>query len=850
MNARRLRSHAMSLGPVFLLLASLLPNASALAQPPPRYAPDTILVRFRGSIRPDAKALAHTVVGAQVHKHFKLVEGLQAVRLPPGMDVKEAIKFYRAHPDVLYAEPNWIVRAQATPDDPRLGDLWGLQNTIQSGGIPDADIDAPEAWDMTTGSRDVVVAVIDTGIDYTHSDLSANMFRNTSDCNRNGIDDDGNGHIDDCFGIDTANDDSDPADDHFHGTHVAGTIGAGGNNGIGVVGVNWTVRLMACKFLSGGGFGTIADAIDCLEYVKLMKDRGVNIVATNNSWGGPEFSQALFDAIEAHLQRGILFVAAAGNEASDNDATPFYPAGYALPNVLSVAATDRRDGLASFSNFGRRSVHLGAPGVDIVSTTPGDTYGALSGTSMATPYVTGVAALLKAQGPERDWRAIKNLILAGGDPIPALVNTTTRRRLNARGALTCSNSTVLSRLTPVGAAIGGSVGSPIDLAVLHINCAKPNGSVAVSVDPGGQIVPLVDDGLGSDQAAGDGVYSGQWTPPSIGTYTLTFPGGDVVRAQVLANYAVAPTTFGYRMIAGTNLNLGDDSSASIPSPFPIRFGGGSFDTLSVSGNGLVTFSGPIDFDYVNDPIPTSRAATVVAPWWDDLFPVSGTDGNVFVAVTGTTPNRELVIEWRNVRHYACSSESAATVRFQVVLFEGTSDLRFNYADATFGGPCAFADRGGRASVGVQVGSGLGTQWSLDAPSLSDNFSLVWTAMAETPPTLAVTPISRDFGRVPVGSSEDRTFTVQNTGSGVVRGNATTSAPFRVVSGGSYALSMGQSQRVIVRLSPTSTGTVAGNVSFDGPQSITRAVTGTGIAVSPSAPSALEATATTSRRRRR
>src|SRR5947207_624166 len=190
---------------------------------------------------------------------------------------------------------------------------------------------------------------------------------------------------------------------------------------------------MACKYLSASGSGTTADAIDCLEYVKLMKDRGVNIVATNNSWGGGGFSQALFDAIEAHRQRGILFIAAAGNAGSNNDTTPMYPASYALPNVIAVAATTRTDAQAAFSNFGRRTVHLGAPGSEILSTTRGNTYQIFSGTSMATPHVTGVAALLKAQDPERDWRAIKNLILAGGDTISSLANTITAKRLNARG---------------------------------------------------------------------------------------------------------------------------------------------------------------------------------------------------------------------------------------------------------------------------------------------------------------------------------------------------------------------------------------------------------------------------------
>src|SRR5436309_198600 len=554
MSVEPVRSCAKPLARLLLLLSLLFPNASATAQPTPRHAPDTILVRFKASALPADQALVHALVGAHAYKSFRIVEGLQAVRIPPGMRVKDAIEFYRRRPDVLYAEPNWIVDAQVVPSDPSFSSLWGLNNTGQNGGVPDADIDAPEAWDITTGSSDVVVAVIDTGIDYTHPDLSANMFRNELDCNSNGIDDDGNGLVDDCFGIDTANNDSNPMDDANpgHGSHVAGTIGAVGNNAVGVVGVNWAIRLMACKFLGSTGSGTTADAIDCLEYVKLMKDRGVNIVATSNSWGGGGFSQALFDAIEAHLHRGILFITAAGNTnpGSNNDAKPFYPAAYYLPNIIAVAATTRTDALASFSNFGRRTVHLGAPGQEVLSTTPGNTYSSLSGTSMATPHVTGVAALLKAQDPARDWRAIKNLILAGGDTIPSMMSTITQKRLNARGSLACSNSTVLSRLTPVGNTISGSVGTPLDLAVLNINCASPNGNVAVVVEPGGRMVTLVDDGLNADRVAGDGIYSGRWTPTAVGTYSITFPSGDVITAQVLGAYQVSQIASSYRTISG------------------------------------------------------------------------------------------------------------------------------------------------------------------------------------------------------------------------------------------------------------------------------------------------------------
>src|SRR5438477_9073673 len=221
-----------------------------------------------------------------------------------------------------------------------------------------------------------------------------------------------------------------------------------------------------------------------------------------------------------------------------------------------MAGMNRTDARDCVSSLRRNSPHQGAPGTEILSTTRGNTYQIFSGTSMATPHVTGVAALLKAQDPSRDWRAIKNLILAGGDPNFSLTNTITQRRLNARGALACANSTVRSRLRPVGVTIPGTVGAPIALAMLNINCASPNGSVTVSVSPDGQTVTLLDDGLESDQASGDGIYSGQWTPPAGGNYTLTFPGGDVVTVQVVqGSYAVAPTSFSYRNITGTSLNL-------------------------------------------------------------------------------------------------------------------------------------------------------------------------------------------------------------------------------------------------------------------------------------------------------
>lgn len=617
-----------------LLLAVLLFSlfcfgaAISLAQTPP-HVPGELLVRFQQGTSSLGMASAHAGVQSTAVREFQIVEGLQLVRFPTWMTIDEAIARYLNHLDVLYAEPNYIVQRLVTPNDPDFGSLWGLHNTGQSSGTEDADIDAPEAWDLTTGSSNVVVAVIDTGIDYNHEDLSANMFRNSDDCNSNGLDDDGNGFVDDCHGIDKVNDDSDPMDDHSHGTHVAGTIGAVGNNSVGVVGVNWTVRLMACKFLDANGSGFTSDAISCLEYVKLMKDRGVNIVATNNSWGGGGFSQALYDSIEAHLQRGILLIAAAGNDGTNNDSSPSYPCNYYLPNVICVASTVRTDSISSFSNFGRRTVHLGAPGSEIQSTILNNSYGLKSGTSMATPHVAGVAALLKAHDSSLDWKKIKNLMLAGGDNIPALSDTVSQKRLNANGALTCSSRVVQSRLRPIGNSITGTTGTPIDLAALHINCANPNGNVTVTVTSGGQTVTtvtLLDDGLVPDQASGDGIYSGDWTPTSAGTFTLAFPGGDNVTATVSGSLptakidvtpsGVAPQrNFGNVIVGETEdrtftvKNVGSGTlsgSASVSSPFSIVSGGtydiaaGDSHTVTVrfsptaagsSGNVTVTFSG-------------------------------------------------------------------------------------------------------------------------------------------------------------------------------------------------------------------------------------------------------------------
>ncbi len=494
------------------------------APPSPfRHAQGQILVKFRDSTSSFTRALAHMQVGTTVVKEFKAVKGLQLLKLGTGTSVSQALKAFGKMPEVLYAEPNYVVDAFATPNDPSYTQLWGLNNTGQTGGTPGADVHAPQAWDLTTGSANPVIAIIDTGIDYTHPDLAANLYHTTAGCDAS---------VSGCFGINAITGSGDPMDDNKHGTHVAGTIGAVGNNATGVVGVNWTTSLLACKFLDTNGSGYLSDAITCLDYVAAQKDSGVNIVASSNSWGGGAYSQSLSDAIDAQRQRGILFVVAAGNSGSDNDTSLTYPCSYYLPNILCVAATNASDQRSSFSNYGKRTVHLGAPGESILSTVPAafGSYLSLSGTSMATPHVTGTVGLIHALYPGADWRAVKNRLLAGGDTESALAQTITGRRLNAYGALSCNNQVVLSRLRPLGTSLSVGMG-PIKLAALHINCADPNGNVTVNVS-NGDVVTLNDDGLSNDQVTGDGVYSGSWTPPAGGTYTLSFPGGDNVTASV------------------------------------------------------------------------------------------------------------------------------------------------------------------------------------------------------------------------------------------------------------------------------------------------------------------------------
>ena len=423
------------------------------------YADGELLVKFKSGTASTFSAQANNEIGAKVLEEFADL-GWQRVQLPAGLSVETAMARYANFADVAAAQPNFYYQLLATPNDPQFGSLYGMTK-----------ISAPAAWDLTTGSSAVVVANIDTGIRYTHQDLAANMWTNPGEIDGNNLDDDGNGFIDDFYGYDFRYNDSDPLDQNGHGTHTSGTIGAVGNNSLGVAGVNWNVRLMAIKIYSPSGTDTTAAMlINAYNYVRLMKNRGVNIRITNNSYGGCAeacgFDQATKDALDAMGNAGILNVFAAGNSGTNNDVSPFYPASYTSPGILAVAASNASDNNAF--NFGLTSVDLGAPGVGIISTTSGSnsTYGSLSGTSMATPHAAGAAALLSAYNPNLSVASLKATLMNTVDLLPQWTNLVkSGGRLNVDRAL--RNQTVCN--------------FGLSATEIYISSSGGNGSVNVTV---------------------------------------------------------------------------------------------------------------------------------------------------------------------------------------------------------------------------------------------------------------------------------------------------------------------------------------------------------------------------------
>jgi len=435
-----------------LILAFLLCPVSVFSQETSRaeYVPGELLIKFRTGVGHRSAQSIHRAFGSLLKKRFTRIK-VDHIQIQEGWSIEDALAMYRHSPEVEYVEPNYLRRAFLMPNDPDFVSLWGLHNTGQSMGVSDADIDAPEAWDILTDSSSVIIAILDTGADLDHDDLAENIWINTNesigDANgdefpgEKGVDDDGDGlidedsqgrqpgepgytndlkddddeneYIDDIQGWDFINNDNDPDDDSapdYHGTHVTGIIAGKGNNGLGITGVCWFASAMPLKTLDAIGDGSVAEEIEAIEYAI---ENGASII--NASLGGPDYSNAEYEAIQRAEDAGVLFVAAAGNEGSDNDHVPNYPASYELNNIISVAATDNCDTLASWSNYGATSVDVAAPGVSIYSTKAGNTYQELSGTSMAAPYVSALAALIWAEYGDLTYGQVKETILDSVD---------------------------------------------------------------------------------------------------------------------------------------------------------------------------------------------------------------------------------------------------------------------------------------------------------------------------------------------------------------------------------------------------------------------------------------------------
>ena len=443
-----------------LLGLSTLAMATGLVAAEAPHIPGEIVVKFKaGREKSFLKSRALSSLGIKGQREINLsYDKLSVLKVSDDKSMTSTLQALRNNPDIEFAEPNFIYKVDpikensltkrlqkspfadftaSTPDDPDFGKLWGMRNTGSNepkgkAGIEGADINALKAWDITKGSRAVRIAVIDTGVDYNHPDLKSNMWVNSKEIPNNGIDDDKNGYIDDVYGYDFANNDSNPMDGNGHGTHCSGTIGAVHNNQTGVSGVMADVSIMAIKFLGDDGSGSLEGAIKAIDYATMM-----DVDLMSNSWGGGGRSEALLEAIKRASDKGIIFTAAAGNSSSNNDATPSYPASYQVPNMVSVAALTAQNGLASFSSYGKTSVHIAAPGHNILSTVNGGKYDVYSGTSMATPHVSGVLGLLLAKEGRMSHDVLRERLTMTGVPVTGLRGKTlTASRIDAYNLLT------------------------------------------------------------------------------------------------------------------------------------------------------------------------------------------------------------------------------------------------------------------------------------------------------------------------------------------------------------------------------------------------------------------------------
>jgi subtilisin family serine protease len=732
---------------------------------------------------------AHRDIGATVRVRAKRMP-MEVLRVPGAATpaaLRAAARRYADDPDVLFVEPNYRVRASAVPNDPGYPYLWGMQA-----------IGAPSAWDSSTGSSSIVVAIIDSGVQTNHADLAANMWVNPGEdidsdglataADLNGIDDDGNGYVDDLNGYDFTTYDPDPSDQNGHGTHVAGTVGAVGNNATGVVGVCWRVKLCAVRGLDASGYGNDADLALGIEYVAWFDGldhggplgRRPRIHLSNNSWGGPGYSAVTYAAIGSSRLSDQLFIAAAGNDAADNDAIPSYPACYNWDNIISVASLTAGNPLtlSYFSNYGLTTVDIGAPGENIVSTyynpTNNNMYQYLDGTSMASPHAAGAAGLLYSIAPNSRYTVIRDAILnAAREPanqVPDLLNrTVTGGKLHLPTAILRLYNLLVTPRTTVK--LAGPPGGPFPPGQANYVVQNNNPTSSINwrltlsqpwLTPGTNGVPAASPVNGTLPAATTGLVFAVTNaiPPTLpeGLYTndlaftnlTTVPGEPQTDCAVLLkvshNYQYQSTPYVWQAPGGGATEIFAPGQA-VPIPFAFRYYNRTYTTLYADDSGALTFDNPVFPVGFNTPLPTPASDNpTVFPLWDELLYIGGTSHIYAEADLLSVPPR-MIVTWQNMAH---TSDPTLRMDFQAVLYENAasnSTVACHYRNVgSDANPTTVFGCGRRATVGVQDdGAFLASQYECNGTNadygafwLADRQGLLYTWRDRLPDTTAPT----------------------------------------------------------------------------------------------------------------
>lgn len=701
---------------------------------------DQVIIAFEPGLGQAQRDEARRAVQARSSEPLSsLASDSEVLTLGNGVGVARALEALRNAPGVRYAEPNYILTTAETSNDPDYvsGILWGMHGASTSPANAFGSR-AGEAWtNGYIGSRNVVIGVIDEGIDVNHPDLRSNIWVNPGEIAGDGIDNDANGFVDDVNGFDFVGNDGTVMDGSGddHGTHVAGTIGAQGGNGVGVVGVNWNVTMISAKFLGSNG-GTTENAVRAVDYITDLKTRySLNIVATSNSWGGGGFSQALLDAINRGGNQGILFIAAAGNSSDNNDAGNYYPSNYQCTNggtrgydcVLAVAATTSTGGIAGFSSYGLTTVDIGAPGVGIQSTLPVNTYGSYNGTSMATPHVSGAAALCKSANPSMTAAQVRTALVESVRSTESLAGKT----LNA-GRLDVT--ALLKKCAPTSSSMSGSPGT-LTGAAQGLTAVRLNWTDSVSNETGYVIqrAPSSNGTCGSFSTVGNVGADNNWYHVSglqAGVEFCFRVGATNAIATQWSNqisvstppppplptqYTCSAATYSWITppVDAATYALADDSSAQISIPFGFDLYDTPVTTASISSNGFLRLGSGAATQYVHAPIPSSTDPnSIAAGWWMDFNPALG--GQIRSHVSGVSPNRMLVVSWIDIRPFGSTTSNGAT--FQIVLDEATRSITYQYLDTIVGQTSMDSGRTGVAGIEGADGS-YGTQISYNTASL-------------------------------------------------------------------------------------------------------------------------------------